>query len=271
MAGFEMIKEDGLTYFLVSGWYEEGALAVFSTRRGGLSGGSYATLNLSFRVGDEAATVRENRRRLARALGIPVERWVAGAQVHGSRVAEVGEAEAGQGAMRAEDAIAAADGLVTRLPRLALVGLFADCVPLLFFRRFPPAVAVIHAGWRGTVAGIAQAAVDALCCEPGAGPADLKVAIGPSIGPCCYIVGEEVVAGLRALLGPEVETVVFPEGQRWRADLAQANVLALRRRGVAAEQISLFSRCTACHPEWFYSHRRDGGRSGRFAALVSLF
>lgn len=270
VVGLELLERDGVAFFRVPGWAEKGALAVFSTRRGGVSRGSYATLNLSFNTGDEAGAVLANRRRLARALGVRLERWVAGQQVHGRRVALVGEADAGRGATALDGALPATDALITRTPGLVLTAYFADCVPVLFFSPRAPAVGVAHAGWRGTVAGIAAATAEAMVRELGVDPADLLVAVGPYIGPCCYSVGEEVVAGLEGLLGREAEQVVTRQGNRWQVDLGRANFLALRRFGLAAEQVALFSCCTSCHQEWFFSHRGSGGGAGRFAALIAL-
>lgn len=270
MAELALCHRGGLAILCVPGWAEKGALAAFSTRLGGVSRGPYTSLNLSFNAGDEAEAVLANRRRLACALGVPLEHWVTGQQVHGRRVAVVGEAEAGRGAAAPETALPATDALVTCTPGLLLVAFFADCVPILFFGPRAAAVGVAHAGWRGTVAGIATATATAITEQLGAAPDDLLVAIGPHIGPCCYLVGEEVVAGLAELLGGEVDKVVVRQGDRWRADLGRANALALQRWGLTARQIAVFPYCTSCRQDWFYSHRGAGGVAGRFAALIGL-
>lgn len=256
-------------YFLTA-WQKEGVLAFFSTRRGGVSAGPYASLNLGFGTGDSPRRVLENRRRLAEALELPLERWVAGQQVHGCRVAVVGPEDAGKGAASPDDALPATDGLVTASPGLVLTGYFADCVPLLFFSPAARAVGVVHAGWRGTVAGIAELALRVMEEALGADRKELWAAVGPCIGPCCYTVGEEVAAGLAKLLGPEACRALVSAESRWRADLGEANATLLRRSGIREERIVVFPACTACRHEEFFSFRRAQGVTGRFAALITL-
>jgi YfiH family protein len=235
-----------------------------------VSRGPYAALNLGFSTEDEPEAVLENRRRLARGLGLPLERWVAARQVHGARVAVVGAAEAGRGAVAAETALPEVDALITSTPGIVLTAYFADCVPLLFFCSQPRAAGVAHAGWRGTAAGVAVATVAAFKTYLGAEASALRVVVGPHVGPCCYRVGEEVVAALAERLGPDGEGWATRKDGQWWVDLGEANVRLLERAGLSRDQIRRFSPCTSCREEWFYSFRRDRGRTGRFAALICL-
>ena len=174
--------------------------AIVTTRHGGVSAGSYATLNLSFAVGDEAANVRENRRRAAAALGAGPADFVFAAQVHGRRAEVVSAADRGRGTLAAGDAVGPADALVTATPGTVLAILVADCVPIVLYDPAAHVLACVHAGWRGTVARTAQAALAAMC-SLGTRPEDVIAGIGPSVAAGSYQVGEEVAAAARDAFG----------------------------------------------------------------------
>lgn len=230
-----------------------------STRAGGVSVGPYASLNLGGSVGDEREHVAENRARLARALELAPERLVTTRQVHGDDVLVVDETTAD----RAIDVTA--DILITDRPGYLLMQRFADCVPLLFWHPAAGAVAVSHAGWRGTAIGVGARTVRALLECFGADAAGLSVAIGPSIGPCCFEVGEEVAAmfpaGSWAAAGPR---------GRPHLDLWELNRHGLVAAGVPPEQVNVAQVCTRCQAECFFSHRALGYPAGRFGAAIGL-
>ena len=170
----------------------------------------------------------------------------------------------------AEESWPKADILVTDGPTVALAVQAADCVPVLMADRRSGAVAAVHAGWRGTAAGAAPAAVAALAREFGTRPGDLVAAQGPSIGPCCYVVGDELVEAFRASgFGREVDRwFARDETGALRLDLWAANRDQLAACGVPAAAIHGSGLCTANHPEWFASYRRDGPGTGRIAAVI---
>ena len=141
----------------------------------------------------------------------------------------------------------------------------ADCVPVLVADPGSGVVAAVHAGWRGTLARAAAAAVAALGREAGAPPARLLAAVGPSIGPCCYEVSQDLAARFRDELGP----AVVREGERPRVDLWRANAEVLAAAGVPEDRVELLRRCTACERDHFFSHRRDAGRTGRQLAFIA--
>lgn len=228
----------------------------FTGRVGGVSAPPFATLNLSRHVRDLPAAVAENRRRAA-IRGAPTADAVWGQLIHGTNVAWLGpEAATGPGPV--------ADGLLTAQAGLTIAMTFADCVPIWLASRAAPVGGLLHAGWRGTVRGIARAGVEALHAG-GVPPDSLDVVIGPSIGPCCYEVGSEVVDAVAALdLGPGLVDA------RRHLDLWEANRRLLHGAGVAEERIVVTGLCTACHPEWFFSHRRDGGRTGRNGGFLRM-
>ena len=237
------------------------ARAAFTTRRGGVSAGPFASLNLSYGVGDAAGAVRENRRRLCLAWGASPGSAVEGAQVHGRRVAIVGRAEAG-------GVVPEADALVTDTPDVWLAVHAADCVPLLLVDPERPAVGALHAGWRGAAAGIVRVLVDVMRARFAARPERVRAALGPAIGPCCYEVDVPVA---RAMDGrpwwPEAATQTRPG--RWRLDLRAAIIGELRASGVPAGSVEVVGGCTACEREQFFSYRRDG-TTGRLAGCIRL-
>ena len=231
-----------------------------STRAGGVSAGPYASLNLGASVGDDAAAVAENRARLARSLGYAPERLVTTPQVHGTDVLVVDE-ETAPTALSVR-----ADILVTNRPGFLLMQRFADCVPILAWHPEAGAVGVAHAGWRGTALGVARRTVEALGELAEGDARGVRAAVGPSIGPCCFEVGAEVVARF-----PEVDGAVS-EGPRGRPhlDLWELNRRGLVQAGVAPEHVEVAGVCTRCNPDTFFSHRALGYPAGRFGAAIGL-
>ena len=222
--------------------HREGILVAFSNRNGGASTPPYRSLNLAARVGDEPGAVETNRRRVAAAAGFDVGRLSLARQVHGSDLLEVGETDAG--------VLGEGDGLVARQRGPVLAILTADCAPVVVHGE--RGVAVLHAGWRGLVAGVIEVGVRAIAPARAAW-------VGPCIHSCCYEVGPEVVAAF--------ERRNLPVAEADRVDPADAAVALLKREGVV--DIAVAPQCTHCNPDYF-SYRRDGvtGRQGAFAALV---
>jgi YfiH family protein len=220
-------------------WDAPGPYTVaFSTRLGGVSTGSFESLNLGRRTRDESENVDENRRRLCASVGVERERLALNRQVHS---AAVNRAEAGE---RTRDG----DGLWTDEPGIPMLAFSADCLPIALARvNGKPGLALLHAGRLGLLDGIVQAGVAAL-----RGP--LAAIVGPGIGPCCYEVGEDILAAYRARFGPDVL-------QGRNLDLWTAAERALRETGVDA--VERFDVCTACNADRFFSHRRDGPLTGR--------
>jgi len=220
---------------------------VFTTRLGGVSEGPYASLNLGRKTGDEVERVDENRRRACDEIDADAARLALNFQVHSTLVHRAQQGERGgiQG-----------DGLWTDEQALPVLALGADCLPIVLVRAngAAPAVCVLHAGRIGLLDGIVEAGVATL-------GGDLAAAIGPSIGPCCYEVGEEVASPYRARFGAGITS-----GRR--LDLRQAAERLLREAGV--DRIERFDLCTACNPELFFSHRRDGKPRGVQGVLASV-
>ena len=220
-----------------------GARAAFATRTGGVSATPFDSLNLGILTDDRHEAVLENRRRLAAALGFEPERIAHGRQVHGAELAAHTHPDP-----REEPGVPEADGHVVGSPGLAALVFTADCLPVALAG--PGGVAMLHCGWRGLAAGIVARGAEAIGAT--------EAAIGPGIGPCCYEVGPEVIEAF----SPILEAV----SARRRLDLAEVARRLLHRAGV--ERVQSADLCTSCEPELFFSHRRDGGRTGRQGGLV---
>jgi YfiH family protein len=266
-----------------------GADAAVTARSGGVSAGPYATLNLSLSVGDDPGCVLENRRRLAAAFGAAPGDFVFARQVHGAGVRVVGEADRGSGALRLDDAIgsaggvasagqrAGADALVTASPGVVLAILTADCVPIVLYDPVAGVLACVHAGWRGTVAGVAAAAVAAMR-GLGTRPSDVLAGIGPAVGADRYQVGPDVHEAVSRSFGPAAPEFIRPDPSargRWLLDLPSANGHALRMAGVPGPRIHAAGIPTGPAPGRFVSDRtffsdRTARPCGRLALAARL-
>ncbi len=210
-------------------------------------------------------------RHVAASLGVPAARLVRLKQVHGTAEVVI---RRGAAVSVPDDEMMRphADIVLTDDRTVAVAVQVADCVPIVLADRSSGAVAAVHAGWRGTVAGVARDAVDAMRLHLGCSAADLLAAIGPSIGRCCYRVGGDVAEAFRAagFSEDEMQRWFRPDGNdgHFRLDLANANVDQLEAAGVPAAHIDACGLCTACHPSLFHSYRRDGASAGRLAGVI---
>jgi YfiH family protein len=226
-----------------------GAKAAFSTRIGGVSEPPYDALNVAILTGDERESVRENRRRLAGALARPHEGVVMGRQVHGTEVRRHDRPQDPQVYADVVRSPVEVDAHATSNPALTPLVMVADCLPVALVG--PGGVAMAHCGWRGLAGGILAEAAGAVEAE--------AAAVGPGIGPCCYEVGEEVLSQFADLEGVATGRML---------DLTAVATTLLDQAGLASVESS--GLCTSCNPELFYSHRRDGERTGRQAGLIWL-
>lgn len=231
----------------------------FTTRHGGLSEGSFASLNLGTRTADQRSVVETNRRRVLTTLGRADAQLITLRQVHGAEVVQISHV-AGRSIP--------ADGLWTVDPAAVVGVLVADCVPVLIADTGGRAVAAVHAGWRGTRAHIVTRAIERLEAF-GIPPADLRLAIGPAIGPCCFEIGDDVAAELEAAFPGAGDAIRRSPAGRPRADLWSLNAQAARAAGVTDDQIDVLRHCTSCDDR-FFSHRRDGPGTGRQAGVIGL-
>lgn len=262
-------NQNGLVYLTADGFEAAGGVAHgFSTRRGGVSEGIFATLNLSMNRGDDPDRVRENYRRFCAAIGVDVGKIVCASQVHGDTVRTVTAADLGIGLDEGEPW--KADGLITDIPGVVLTIFTADCLPILLYDPVRRVVGAVHAGWRGTALGIAARGVERMAEAFGARPGDILAAVGPGISTCCFETHRDVPDGLRAGMGAGAEPYIHPVPgtEKYHVDLKGANRAWLLQAGVAPEHIAVCDACTACGREIFWSHRKMGAARGSMAALI---
>lgn len=241
----------------------------FSTRLGGVSEGTFSSMNLSFTRGDDPAAVRENFDRFCVAIRVNSEDVVISAQTHTANVKIVTAEDRGRGITRDKE-YTDVDGLITNDPNVVLCTQYADCVPLFFVDPVKKVVATSHAGWRGTAAGIADATVKKMVESFGCCPEDILAGIGPSIGYCCFEVDAPVYDAF-------CQVPVFDEGcytanpnDKFHINLQEVNRRWMLKSGVLAEHITVTDLCTKCHPDVFWSHRITGDARGSLAAFIAI-
>ena len=242
-----------------------GIIHGFSTRKGGTSTGAFTSLNLGLGLGDDESRVATNLERFLDRVAPPGFRLATVTQVHGRRIVHVDQNP------DRPFAPLEADGLITSTPGWLLGVRTADCVPILMASS--RAVAAVHAGWRGTTAGIVVEAVRAFETRFDVPPAELRVAVGPAIGIECYEVGIEVVRAVEALFARDprgTEGVVHQSRNRFWVDLKEANRRLLVNAGVPAGAIEILPHCVSCRDDLFFSHRRDRGTTGRMLNVIGL-
>jgi YfiH family protein len=247
-----------------------------TSRAGGISEGPFASLNLGFSTADSEENVAANRQTLLHELGINPARVSSGWLTHGSDVAEFHAGRDGEwpllhrlvreGSSRVEGMFRS-DAVVSDVPGLHFMITFADCVPILLADVRRGVVGAVHAGWRGTAAGVAAAAVRVMVASFGCDVGNIAAVIGPSIGPCCYTVGAEVPA----VFERNGQTpVLFGRNGSRSLDLWESNRRQLTGAGVRPNAIEVAGQCTSCHAATYFSHRASGGTTGRFAAVIGL-
>ncbi|MCT2195351.1 peptidoglycan editing factor PgeF [Paenibacillus sp. p3-SID1389] len=249
-----------------------GISAGFTGRSGGVSEPPYDALNLALHVGDDPQHVLENRRRLAEALGFAPEAWTCGEQVHANAVAMVRAEDRGKGYLDRSSAFQETDGLVTNVPGVLLTSFYADCVPLYFADPVRGVVGLAHAGWKGTVRLIAAEMIQTMEREFGSQRSEIRAAIGPSIGECCYEVDEVVMEKVREALPGEEQhyASASPRAGKTMLNLKEMNRIIMIKAGILPTHIECTTWCTSCHPEYFYSYRAQNGVTGRMASWIGI-
>ncbi|OAS13627.1 peptidoglycan editing factor PgeF [Paenibacillus oryzisoli] len=251
--------------------------AGFSTRKGGVSEAPYSTLNLGLHVNDNPVDVVRNRERVAEAVGQPFTSFTYAEQVHGKDIAIVSLDEQGRGRDSRETALQAKDGFITKEKDIVLCAQFADCVPLFFYDPIQRVVALAHAGWKGTVLNISMATISLMTHTFGSRPSDIRAAIGPSIGICCYEVDQTVASRVRLvfeesqLSTEDQEAIIKDNGnEKYMLNLQLLNQKLIEQAGILSSHIEVTQLCTSCRTDLFFSHRKEGGSTGRMIAWIGL-
>lgn len=269
---FEPFQKKEEEFFIIEEWNQlnSNIIAGFTTKNGGYSKGEYHSLNCGFHVGDDTEDVKNNRQHLSNLLGFPIEGWVGAEQTHETQVVKINEIQRGKGSTNYESSIKRTDGLYTNESNTLLTLCFADCVPLYFFAPRHKVIGIAHAGWKGTVNGIAKELVEKWMDE-GIPNTDIRVVIGPSICKDCYVVDDRVINEAKKWV---FSTNSLPyheisDGQ-YQLDLRKLNQIILEQSGISSRNISVTNYCTSCDQDTFFSHRRDHGKTGRMLSFIGL-
>lgn len=243
----------------------------FSTRLGGVSEGCYSSLNLSFTRGDDEQAVRENFRRIGKAIGVSCEDMVFSQQTHTTNVRIVTERDRGMGITRPRE-FHDVDGLVTNVPGICLVTFYADCVPLYFVDPVKNVIGLSHSGWRGTVGKIGNVTVELMKEQYSCNPSDILAAVGPSICQECYEVSEEVIEQFRENFDQKYWKDLFYQkvNGKYQLSLWKANEIIFAESGILPEHMVITNLCTHCNSRILYSHRTMGDKRGNLAAFLAL-
>lgn len=261
---------NNLSYFTIPSFEAFGLVThCFTSRIGGVSDGDNTSLNLSFKTGDTVENVRENYKIVCDALNIPVENLVLSDQVHSDRIRIVRSEDRGKGVLLNSD-IQGIDALVTNERNIALVTLYADCVPIFILDPNKKVIALAHAGWKGTVLKIGSKVIKTMIEEFSTDPQDCVVAIGPSIGKCCYEVDQVVIDQFNKYFTNPSKFVISKGDNKYMLDLWEANKSALEEIGILERNITIGKICTQCNHDILFSHRADRGKTGRMAGILQL-
>ncbi len=252
---------ESLVYYQFKSLLQQDVIHGVFTRHGGVSPDPWHSLNLGSTVGDAPDKVAENHQRLFSALDRPASSVFDAWQVHSADVVVAD-------GPRNDRPHTKGDIILTDDPGVTLLMRFADCVPILLYDPHRRAIGIAHAGWLGTVRRAAGIAVQAMVQTFQSDPADILAGLGPSIGPDHYMVGEEVVEQIEASFGRDASRHLDRRNGKTYLDLWSANRALLQEQGVV--QIEVAQICTACHTNDWYSHRSEGGKTGRFGAAIAL-
>lgn len=264
----QMHTQGGVCWYSVPLFEKAGGVtAAFSMRKGGVSEGKLSSLNLGFAKPEPRENVQENYRRFLKPLGLDAQKIVITVQKHTDIILKDAHLHAGLGWDIPSEIVA--DAEMTDQKGCVLVKLTADCVPVLLYAPDVHAIAAIHDGWAGTVKRLAQKTAESMVEQYGADPSKMLAAIGPSIGPCCFEVQQDVADIFLAEFDPA--NTVRVSDIKWHIDLWKCNVDQLMDAGLVRENIAVGGICTRCSDEdMFFSYRREGVGTGSLAAVISL-
>jgi hypothetical protein len=239
-----------------------------STRLGGVSRGFHQSLNISFKVSDDSLRVDQNRRLLSQSLEMDLNQAIGLIQIHSDKVLKLEK----ENLPLRGGPLGEADAIITNLPGVPIYILVADCLPILFYDQTHKAIGLAHAGWRGTVAQIGVKTLLAMSEAYGTTPSEVKVVLGPAIGPCCYEVGTDVKDKF-AVFNYAGEILEQSGKANWKLNVPEANARQLLEAGVLEDRLIRSNLCTVNHIDLFYSHRAEAGpgqSTGRFGAFMML-
>ncbi len=264
-------QQDDLRYLILPEWNEHGVVVAFTTRIGGLSSGTFQSLNLGLHVGDQQDLVIANRELVCQSLGFDLKQMVCCEQIHDNRVVVVEKQDAGRGSISHNDSLPGYDAMITDCPGMFLTEFYADCIPIYLFDPEKRVIGLVHSGWKGTALRIAEATISIMRNRFDCQTENIKAFIGPGIGSECYHVDENRRSHVESLFTFHDEVIYSNDGgNRYGWDLQLTNRYIMRQSGIRADNIMSCAICTACNQEWFFSYRGSGGHTGRMAAILGL-
>lgn len=252
------------SYITLNQFIDLGVKNGFSRRLGGTSNGVITGFNFGFSVGDDEKNVLRNYKYLADDLGFKLDRAVCARQMHTDNIRIVTEMDCGKGVIVVDSDIQDTDGLITNLKRLPLIVFAADCVPILFLDKEKMVIGATHAGWRGTAKGIAGKTVRMMKENFGSNPKDIIVAIGPSIGNCCFEVDRDTAMNF------DKKYRTTKPNDKYHVDLWSVNRDSIVDMGVLTDNIFISEECTICNSDKYYSYRTHKETTGRQVGVISL-
>lgn len=262
-------SQGAIHYITVPEWNQQGVRVGFSARTGGSSEYPYESFNLGLHVGDQPERVISNREAWAGVFSASLERMVCCQQVHGSEVILVDSELAGRGSAVYDTALPGYDAMICNTPGLLLAAFFADCFPLFFFDPVQKAVALAHSGWKGVMGRIAAVTIREMAVHFHSRPEDIQVMIGPGIQQCCFEIQADLADKVRQKF-PGLPGIVYSSQAAYRWDLPATIRHILYQSGIKANNLISCDLCTACRTDLFFSYRREGGITGRMAAVIGL-
>ena len=268
MPGFKYNFLKGAGYYSIESFENTGKVRTcFSSRIGGVSEGMYNSLNLGYKSGDKKTDIDKNMNILCDAAEFNINDLVLSDQNHGSNCKIVNSGDRGKGIIIESD-ILGVDALVTNCRNLALCIFTADCVPVFLLDTENDVIALCHAGWRGIVGNIIPKTIDTMRRNFNTKPEKLLAAIAPSIGPCCFNVGTDVIKEFQNLFG-DGENIIINENGNYKINLWNAAKEQLVKAGIESDIVNS-EMCTFCNEKEFYSYRRDGKSTGRMVSIIQL-
>lgn len=265
-----LVEEEKVVYLKFPLFEKHGLIHGFSTRFGGVSEGDLSSMNLSFSRGDKEENVRENYKRIGKAIGFDPKRLVFSDQIHKSTIHKVTKEDAGKGYIT--EKLIGNDGLVTKEKEIPLVTFYADCVPLFFYDPIQQVIGMAHSGWRGTVERIGAKMIAMMEQEYGSKANDILVVIAPSICQNCYEVSEDVAEEFKREFKEfsSEEYLIDKKTGKYQLDLWRVNELLLLQSGIQKENLAVTDICTCCNKDLLFSHRASKGKRGNLAGFMML-
>ncbi len=239
-----------------------------TNRHGGISEAPYQSLNIGLMTGDRREHVLENRKRVAKRVGVGIEAGILPQLTHSNHVAVVGMEDAGSGFGEPEKIIPDTDALITCQKNLLLVVTLADCTPIFLYDKLNKVIGIAHAGWKGTIGKIGANTLKKMTEIFGTSPKEVHAGIGVCIQKCCYEVSESLAGDFKAVFGEE-GVIKLSQGKQ-HLDLVLSNKIQLIQAGIPSRQIETTEICTSCTSDSYFSHRKENGLTGRFCAGILL-